>query len=122
MEEGKRTKEELGARITGSRLFTGEFKFGPKPNYIPHRLALIKDAIEEQAKAYDAAEKRDITITVHGSWGEKDIRGKAYDSTPMFAIKKANKKVAKKAVVARVVYSKRDAFPLTICKSFLPRR
>lgn len=104
MEQGKRTKEEIGERQETSGSIGGAFAKTKNPEYIQHRLELFEKWWGEQEEKRQALEKPEISITLPDGTVKK---GKAFETTPMEIAEEISKGLAQACIAAKIVYTNR---------------
>jgi threonyl-tRNA synthetase len=107
MEQGKRTKEELGERIesnNSNRKIGGQWEMTKNPAYIQHRAAIFEELWAKEQERIKALEKPDISITLPDGTVK---HGKAFETTPFNIAKEISQSLVKECVAAKIVYTKR---------------
>lgn len=84
----------------------GAFKITPSPAFLETRAAYFDGIYAHQQEIIAAAEKSDITITLKDG---KEIKGKAFETTPATVAKCIFKKLPERFLAAKIVYSKKYA-------------
>lgn len=82
----------------------GVFKITPSPAFLDSRAAFFDGIFAQQQAIIAAAEKPDITITLKDG---KEIKGKAFETSPATIAKSIFKKLPEKFMAAKIVYSKK---------------
>lgn len=94
----------------------GPFKKTHSPAFLDERAAYFDGIYAEQQAIIAASEKPDITITLKDG---KEIKGKAFETTPSTIAKIIFKKVPEKFMAAKVVYTKKYTSELTKLGDFV---
>jgi threonyl-tRNA synthetase len=106
MDQGKRTKEEIGERqdVEVSRKIGGALQITKTPAYIQHRMHLFSELWVTEQERLSALNKVDIKITLpDGSVKE----GKAFETTPFNIANGISKNLTKECIAAKIVYTNR---------------
>lgn len=109
VEAGKRSKEATAGTITEHGKIGGEFKVAKNPAFLQERLKLFNEIYERQQEELKKVEKREIEITLKDG---KVIKGKLFETTALEIATKISKKLAASVYAAKIVYSKKEPFPL----------
>lgn len=108
MEAGKRALESSAGQVKSGKI-GGEFTKTNKPEFHPHRNALFDELFTAQEAKYKQAEHPEITITLPDG---KQIKGKAFETTPYEVALGISKGLAEAVVGAKIVYSNRLKNPV----------
>ena len=113
MEAGKRAIESSAGQVKSGKI-GGVFTKTNKPEFVPHRIALFEELYVKQEEKYKSAEHPEITVTLPDG---KQIKGKAFETTPYDIALGISKGLAEAVVGAKIVYSNRLKNP--ICENFV---
>ena len=104
---GKRTKETTSGTISDqhNQKIGGELKISKNPAFLGERLKFFDQIFQEQKKALEAMERREINIVLKDG---KVLKGKSFETTPAEIAKKISKKLLESVVACRVTYTKKD--------------
>lgn len=113
MEAGKRAIETSAGQVQSGKI-GGEFTKTNNPAFVPHRVALFDELFSAQESKYKQAEHPEITITLPDG---KQIKGKAFETTPLDIALGISKGLAEAVVGARIIYNNRHKNP--VCENFV---
>lgn len=107
-DQGKRALESTQGKVQGGKI-GGVFERKSKPEFIQHRLKMFEALFEEQEKKYTEVDHQEITVKLPDG---KEIKGKAFETTPYSIALGISKGLAEAVIGAKVVYSNRLKNPL----------
>lgn len=104
MEESKRTTQSTGPSIKDHGKIGEEIKFEKDPKYIAQREQVYDRIMKQQQEQINSFPKQEINITMKDGTVRKGV---SWETTPLAIAKELSNSLAKKAVVAKVLYSNR---------------
>lgn len=108
-ETGKRSSEATAGTILEHGKIGGVFRITKNPSFLDERLDFFNKIYQRQQQELQQAPKRDIEITLKDG---KIIKGRLFETTPLEIAFRISKKLAASVYGAKIVYSKKEQFPL----------